>query len=59
MDCPKCGGMYLSKNGILDYEWAGGHRLLITWEVFCTDCGHEYVIEEEFESTGWEKIKEE
>lgn len=54
MDCPKC-DEYMDKTEILDWNPEGGHRITVTWQAVCPYCEYETMIEEEFESTGWEK----
>ena len=56
MDCPKCDG-WTYKSKLIDWKPQGGHRILITWLAICPYCKHEYKIEEEFESTGYEKVE--
>ncbi len=59
MECPKCGG-YLDKVEISDWCPEGDHRITIIWKTWCPYCEYdEAIVEEEFESTGWEKIVEE
>ncbi len=59
MECPKCGAD-LQKSDISDWNPEGNHRITIIWDTWCPDCEYDKAkIEEEFESTGWEKIVEE
>lgn len=59
MDCPKCGGD-LDKHEILDWYLEGNHHLTVKFRTWCPYCEYdEAIVEEEFESTGWEKIVEE
>ena len=59
MDCPMCEETDMIKDGIKDWERLDGERILIKWEAHCPGCWHSGIIEEEFETTGWEKeVKE-
>ncbi len=59
MDCPNCDDGYLESVDVADVEFEGSGRIVITWNSECRHCGYKTQVEEEFESTGWEKEKEE
>ena len=56
MDCPKCNG-YMNKTEILDWN-SEDHLIIITWQASCPYCGYKTMIDEAFESTGWEEEAE-
>lgn len=59
VDCPRedCGG-WLNRLSIWDWKTLGSGRILITWHSICPYCNGEWLVEEEFESTGYEKVLE-